>query len=106
MPPRLRQKPRARKNRIRQDRKDQRSTAANPVAQPSKDRPANRPAEQKRRLNPRAVIADAFVRRCSSEQFGNKWPWDPRMQMHVQAGEQPTQPAWDTGFALRSRQVL
>ena len=92
LPPSLREERKAREQRVGQDGQDQRATAAEPVADDAEEGAAQGPAEQERRLDPRAVERHGRVGLLDHEQLGHEDRGDERIQVQVEAVEEPTEP--------------
>ncbi len=92
LPPRLRKERQPGEQRVSQDGQDQRPRPSQPIAKPAEESAAQGPTDQKRRLDHGAVVADGVVRLTHLQQLGDERRGDQRVQVHVQAVEQPTQP--------------
>ena len=106
LPPGLREERQAGEQRIGQDRQDQRPAAAQQIAHPAEETAAQRPAHEKRGLNPRAFLANQRVGRAGdAQQVHDERRGHKRVEVHVQAVEQPAEPRGDAGFPLLRRDV-
>ena len=106
VPPGLRDRGEPGEEGIGQDRQRQRPAAAQAIAEPAEEAAAQRPAQQERRLDPRAVPPHAGVVRVGQrQQRGHERRRDQRVEVHVQAVEQPAQPGRQPRFPLRGRDV-
>ena len=106
LPPRLREEGQAGEERVGEDRQAERAAAADPVADAAEEAAAERPADQERRLDPRAVPADDLVPRVGhADQLGDERGRDQDVEVHVQAVEQPAEPGGDPRLPLVRREV-
>ena len=101
LPPGLGEESQAGERGVSEDRQHQGPGTAQAVAQASKKTAAQRPARQERRLDQRAVETDGPVLRAGRvQQLHDQGHGHDRIEVHVQAVEEPAQPCRDPRFPL------
>jgi hypothetical protein len=88
LPPSLCKEGEPRERRVGEDGEAERSTPADEIAYATEESTAERPADQERGLDPRAVPADSHVPSVGHpDEFGYEWGFDQDIEVHVQAIE-------------------
>jgi hypothetical protein len=93
-------------DRVGEDGEAEGAAAAEPIAQAPEEAATQGPPGEERRLDPRALLAHGGVGGAGGgEQLHHEGRGDERVEVHVQAVEQPAQPGRDAGLSLRGGQV-